>query len=220
MFLFICTFTGVEDWVTLPSVVIDELRWSNNHRFHFLFYLNIKPLPRAMEERQGRPIRLLCRTQHFDWSGSSDTVVTKIGTPNRHTLKSLNSKRSLEEAPVAMPEAPVDSPCCSPVSVEQKPMVNNGSDLLDGNTKELTAHGEDREPSSCSSASLSSSPTPPHFKCKPYRTKTSMQGDVYNFLERPAGLKCFLYHFLVWVDLFVSWFFMVSGNKIHNCVCL
>jgi hypothetical protein len=30
----------------------------------------------------------------------------------------------------------------------------------------------------------------------PY-AKTSMQGDVYNFLERPAGLKCFLYHFLV-----------------------
>ncbi|KAL3061199.1 hypothetical protein OYC64_009406 [Pagothenia borchgrevinki] len=30
----------------------------------------------------------------------------------------------------------------------------------------------------------------------PY-TKTSMQGDVYNFLERPAGLRCFLYHFLV-----------------------
>ncbi|KAK2842549.1 hypothetical protein Q5P01_012749 [Channa striata] len=28
--------------------------------------------------------------------------------------------------------------------------------------------------------------------------KTSMQGDVYNFLERPAGLKCFLYHFLVY----------------------
>lgn len=30
----------------------------------------------------------------------------------------------------------------------------------------------------------------------PY-VKTSMQGDVYNFLERPAGVKCFLYHFLV-----------------------
>ncbi|KAJ3597163.1 hypothetical protein NHX12_003563, partial [Muraenolepis orangiensis] len=30
----------------------------------------------------------------------------------------------------------------------------------------------------------------------PY-TRTSMQGDVYNFLERPSGVKCFLYHFLV-----------------------
>ncbi|MCI4381994.1 hypothetical protein PGIGA_G00258370 [Pangasianodon gigas] len=150
-----------------------------------------------MEGCQGRPIRLLCRTQHFDWSGSSDTVVTKISTPNGHTLISLNSERSLEEAPVAMPEAAVDSPCCSPVSVEQKPMVNNGSGVLDGNTKELTAHREDKEPCSCSSPSPSSSPARPHFKRKPYRTKTSMQGDVYNFLERPAGLKCFLYHFLV-----------------------
>lgn len=150
-----------------------------------------------MEECQGRPSRLLCRTRHLDWSGSSDTVVTRIGTPNEPTLMLLNSERSPEGAPVAMPEAPIDSPGCSPVSVEQKPMVNNGSGVLDGNTKELTAHREDREPCFCSSPSLSSTPAPPYFQRKPYRTKTSMQGDVYNFLERPAGLKCFLYHFLV-----------------------
>lgn len=30
-----------------------------------------------------------------------------------------------------------------------------------------------------------------------YLTKTSMQGDVYNFLERPSGWKCFIYHFTV-----------------------
>ncbi|KAK3526317.1 hypothetical protein QTP70_022748 [Hemibagrus guttatus] len=166
-----------------------------------------------MEAHQKRPIRLLCRAQHFDWSGSSDTVVTKIGSPNGDTLICLDSERSLEEAPVAMLEAPVDSPCCSPVSEQQKPMVNNESGLLDGNTKELTAHREDREPCSCSSPSLSSSPAPPFFKRKPYRTKPSMQGDVYNFLERPAGLKCFLYHFLVaspklqllWGDPSLQW---------------
>ncbi|CAM9175737.1 unnamed protein product, partial [Bubo scandiacus] len=28
-----------------------------------------------------------------------------------------------------------------------------------------------------------------------YLTKTSTQGDVYNFLERPSGWKCFIYHF-------------------------
>ncbi|XP_060770546.1 potassium voltage-gated channel subfamily KQT member 1 isoform X2 [Neoarius graeffei] len=111
-----------------------------------------------------------------------------------------------------MPEAPVDSPCCSPVSVELKSMVNNGSDVLDGNTKELTTQGEDREPYSCSPASLSSSPAPPHFKCKPYRTKTSMQGDVYNFLERPAGLKCFLYHFLVFLMVLICLIFSVLST--------
>jgi len=30
-----------------------------------------------------------------------------------------------------------------------------------------------------------------------YLTKTSTQGDVYNFLERPSGWKCFIYHFAV-----------------------
>lgn len=30
-----------------------------------------------------------------------------------------------------------------------------------------------------------------------YLTKTSTQGDVYNFLERPSGWKCFIYHFTV-----------------------
>ncbi len=28
------------------------------------------------------------------------------------------------------------------------------------------------------------------------------QGAVYNFLERPTGWKCFVYHFSVWVKLF------------------
>ncbi|XP_053541912.1 potassium voltage-gated channel subfamily KQT member 1 [Ictalurus punctatus] len=165
-----------------------------------------------MEEGQGRPVRLLCRTQNFDWSGNSDTVVTKIDTPNGHTLISLNSERSVEEAPEAMLEAAVDSPGCSPVSVEQKPLVNNGSGVLDGNTKELTVHREDREPCSCSSPSPSSSPTPPHFKRNPYRTKTSMQGDVYNFLERPAGLKCFLYHFLVFLMVLICLIFSVLST--------
>ncbi|XP_029289866.1 potassium voltage-gated channel subfamily KQT member 1 [Cottoperca gobio] len=45
----------------------------------------------------------------------------------------------------------------------------------------------------------------------PY-TKTSMQGDVYNFLERPAGMKCFLYHFLVFVMVLVCLIFSVLST--------
>ncbi|XP_056454708.1 potassium voltage-gated channel subfamily KQT member 1 [Gadus chalcogrammus] len=45
----------------------------------------------------------------------------------------------------------------------------------------------------------------------PY-AKTSMQGDVYNFLERPAGLKCFLYHFLVFVMVLVCLVFSVLST--------
>nr|XP_046251322.1 potassium voltage-gated channel subfamily KQT member 1 isoform X1 [Scatophagus argus]XP_046251324.1 potassium voltage-gated channel subfamily KQT member 1 isoform X1 [Scatophagus argus] len=42
--------------------------------------------------------------------------------------------------------------------------------------------------------------------------KTSMQGDVYNFLERPAGLKCFLYHFLVFIMVLVCLIFSVLST--------
>ncbi|XP_054476049.1 potassium voltage-gated channel subfamily KQT member 1 [Anoplopoma fimbria] len=42
--------------------------------------------------------------------------------------------------------------------------------------------------------------------------KTSMQGDVYNFLERPAGVKCFLYHFLVFVMVLVCLIFSVLST--------
>ncbi|XP_034074646.1 potassium voltage-gated channel subfamily KQT member 1 [Gymnodraco acuticeps] len=45
----------------------------------------------------------------------------------------------------------------------------------------------------------------------PY-TKTSMQGDVYNFLERPAGLRCFLYHFLVFVMVLICLIFSVLST--------
>ncbi|KAJ8382787.1 hypothetical protein SKAU_G00035650 [Synaphobranchus kaupii] len=46
----------------------------------------------------------------------------------------------------------------------------------------------------------------------PYHTKTSMQGDVYNFLERPAGLKCFLYHFLVFLMVLLCLIFSVLST--------
>uniref|UniRef100_A0A4W4GLM7 Potassium voltage-gated channel subfamily KQT member 1 n=1 Tax=Electrophorus electricus TaxID=8005 RepID=A0A4W4GLM7_ELEEL len=39
-----------------------------------------------------------------------------------------------------------------------------------------------------------------------------MQGDVYNFLERPAGLKCFLYHFLVFLMVLICLIFSVLST--------
>ncbi|XP_074534397.1 potassium voltage-gated channel subfamily KQT member 1 [Halichoeres trimaculatus] len=42
--------------------------------------------------------------------------------------------------------------------------------------------------------------------------QTSMQGDVYNFLERPAGFKCFLYHFLVFLMVLVCLIFSVLST--------
>lgn len=96
----------------------------------------------------------------------------------------------------------------SPVSLELDPAaVNNGSGIpccppTDTKDPALTAiHSQ---------PSITSVPPPLprsswlHHHQKDFHSpyiKTSMQGDVYNFLERPAGLKCFLYHFLVWVPV-------------------
>lgn len=34
---------------------------------------------------------------------------------------------------------------------------------------------------------------------RPALSRAYIQGRVYNFLERPSGWKCFMYHFTVWV---------------------
>ncbi|XP_035988382.1 potassium voltage-gated channel subfamily KQT member 1 isoform X2 [Fundulus heteroclitus] len=107
----------------------------------------------------------------------------------------------------------------SPVSLELDPTaVNNGSGFpclpsADAKDPELQiAHSQP-----------SITPIPPplprsswlrhHQKefQSPY-IKTSMQGDVYNFLERPAGWKCFLYHFLVFLMVLVCLIFSVLST--------
>ena len=51
-------------------------------------------------------------------------------------------------------------------------------------------------------------PPPPYEKIYPssfigrtrftgYRSNLTVQGKIYNFLERPTGWKCFIYHFTV-----------------------
>ncbi|MGH0125729.1 UNVERIFIED_CONTAM: hypothetical protein FKN15_052843 [Acipenser sinensis] len=84
----------------------------------------------------------------------------------------------------------------SSVSLEPDPVVDNGSGIprnFQADTKDPTCQ-INSQPSSRSEVCRYSSPK--HFH-RPYQTKTSMQGDVYHFLERPSGQKCFLYHFTV-----------------------
>ncbi|KAJ8262351.1 hypothetical protein GJAV_G00165450 [Gymnothorax javanicus] len=115
----------------------------------------------------------------------------------------------------------------SPVTVEPDPAVNNGSGLP-RNPPVLT-----KDPAVC----VASWPPPSPFctslfppagtstvprTCPPKRfrsnrssanrSRTSMQGDVYNFLERPAGLKCFLYHFSVFLMVLVCLIFSVLST--------
>ncbi|XP_041854079.1 potassium voltage-gated channel subfamily KQT member 1 isoform X2 [Melanotaenia boesemani] len=107
----------------------------------------------------------------------------------------------------------------SPVSLELDPAaVNNGSSIPccpPGDTKDPELQMVHNQPSAI--------PAPPplprsswmrqHQKefQSPY-IQTSMQGDVYNFLERPAGLKCFLYHFLVFLMVLVCLIFSVLST--------
>uniref|UniRef100_A0A4W6CWC4 Potassium voltage-gated channel subfamily KQT member 1 n=1 Tax=Lates calcarifer TaxID=8187 RepID=A0A4W6CWC4_LATCA len=107
----------------------------------------------------------------------------------------------------------------SPVSLELDPTaVNNGSGIPccpPADTKDPELQMIHSQPS------ITSVPPPlprsswlnHHQKDfhSPY-IKTSMQGDVYNFLERPAGLKCFLYHFLVFLMVLVCLIFSVLST--------
>ena len=144
----------------------------------------------SVAERRGHPLRLLCRGRRLNsggGGGGGDGVATTALGPNGHASALLSPERRSEEAAAA------DSTRYSPVSLELDPAVNNGSDIPDrdqSDTKKqaLQIDGQPGEPTGVCS--------PKHFP-RPYRTKPSMQGDVYNFLERPAGLRCFLYHFLV-----------------------
>uniref|UniRef100_A0A8C3KVR4 Potassium voltage-gated channel subfamily KQT member 1 n=1 Tax=Calidris pygmaea TaxID=425635 RepID=A0A8C3KVR4_9CHAR len=48
-----------------------------------------------------------------------------------------------------------------------------------------------------------------------YLTKTSTQGEVYNFLERPSGWKCFIYHFTVFLLVLICLIFSVLSTIEH-----
>lgn len=154
----------------------------------------------SVAERRGRTVHLLCRGRRLSSGGSgiggdgvtSTTAVVKASGPNGHASALLSPECSVGE------RGATDSTRYSPVSLELDPAVNNGSGIPDreqSNTKEQAVQ-IDSQPASSQPGEPQGVCSPKHFP-SPYLTKTSMQGDVYNFLERPAGLRCFLYHFLV-----------------------
>nr|XP_055048871.1 potassium voltage-gated channel subfamily KQT member 1 isoform X3 [Misgurnus anguillicaudatus] len=172
-----------------------------------------------MGERLGRPTPLLSRAHAFGWA--SNSVKLKNDCDNDHDFLGQGSQSSLEEAAAASPSLRATH---SPVSLELEPVVNNGSSVpvfTGGHTKEPPAHGKLGQACSSSALSISTAlvpgetprPSPAaRFSHGPYHAKTSMQGDVYNFLERPAGLRCFLYHFLVFLMVLVCLIFSVLST--------
>lgn len=168
-----------------------------------------------MGERRTHSFHMTC---HMQRDYGSHLRRSLIGyRPNGYASTSLSLERPLDADPAASIDSTTSSSGLrapapdgghySPVSVELDPIaVNNGS----GIPCRPPADTKDPAPQSIHSQPSITSVPPPlprsswlHHHQKDFQSpyiKTSMQGDVYNFLERPAGLKCFLYHFLVWVS--------------------
>ncbi|XP_057692455.1 potassium voltage-gated channel subfamily KQT member 1 isoform X2 [Corythoichthys intestinalis] len=171
-----------------------------------------------MGERRARSFHMTCHLQR-DYG-------TRLGgpfarySPNGYagTSLSLDQEMEADDSPAVVAENEASMPnssLYSPVSLELDPSaVNNGSDVRHCSTAKDTAlqiaHGQ----LPVASAPLPQSSWLHHHQKefqRPY-VKTSMQGDVYNFLERPAGLKCFLYHFLVFLMVLVCLIFSVLST--------
>ncbi|KAJ7997899.1 hypothetical protein DPEC_G00216950 [Dallia pectoralis] len=153
-----------------------------------------------MGEKRGHPFQLLNRSRR-DFSGRGGTG-TLTSTDRNPGLGSMDS------ASVAT------STRYSPVSLELDSSVNNGSGLSSSpqtDTKDPSLLVVGQLPAYCTIPSPLPRASRKPFQ-SPYITKTSMQGDVYNFLERPAGWRCFLYHFLVFVMVLVCIIFSILST--------
>ncbi|XP_053111958.1 potassium voltage-gated channel subfamily KQT member 1-like [Hemicordylus capensis] len=103
----------------------------------------------------------------------------------------------------------------SAVALEPDSLVTNGS-RIPPNSEEKNSQDAAFQ---INSESITGSEVRRAYAAKcfygPYLTKTSMQGDVYNFLERPSGWKCFIYHFTVFLLVLVCLIFSVLSTIEH-----
>ncbi|XP_073328325.1 potassium voltage-gated channel subfamily KQT member 1 isoform X2 [Pagrus major] len=175
-----------------------------------------------MGERRAHSFHTTCHVQRDYGSRMASSFISY--RPNGYASTRLGLEQEMEAAggtttarSVLLAPVP-DRSHYSPVSLELDPTaVNNGSGIpccSPADTKDPAPRTIHSQPS------ITSVPPPlprsswlHHQKefQSPY-IKTSMQGDVYNFLERPAGLKCFLYHFLVFLMVLVCLIFSVLST--------
>ncbi|XP_075458406.1 potassium voltage-gated channel subfamily KQT member 1-like isoform X4 [Ascaphus truei] len=107
-----------------------------------------------------------------------------------------------------------DSMNYSAVALSADPSLNNGS----GTTCYSPPSAQDLTLQVSSQAGGARDTHREHSpKCfyRHYLTRTSMQGDVYNFLERPSGWRCFLYHFSVFLLVLICLIFSVLSTIEH-----
>lgn len=163
-----------------------------------------------MGERRPNSFHMTCHMQR-DYDSSMMGSFTRC-SPNGYASTSISlsldqdmdlaSSTATTTSSTALQVPAPNISQCSPASLELDPVpVNNGSGIPSHPNAETKGPALLRK-----QPSITSVPPPLprsswlHHHQKDFQSpyiKTSMQGDVYNFLERPAGLKCFLYHFLV-----------------------
>ncbi|TNN49854.1 Potassium voltage-gated channel subfamily KQT member 1 [Liparis tanakae] len=167
-----------------------------------------------MVERRAQSFHMTCHVQRDYGSRMGSSFISC--RPNGYAGTSLDPDTDGDPADPAASAAGAtttsyalrapapDRICYSPVSMELDPAeVNNGSGFP-RRCPPADTQAADGQPSTATVPLPLPLPRSSwmHHHRKDFRTpyvKTSMQGDVYNFLERPAGLRCFLYHFLVTV---------------------
>ncbi|XP_051237485.1 potassium voltage-gated channel subfamily KQT member 1 isoform X3 [Dicentrarchus labrax] len=181
-----------------------------------------------MGERRTQSFHTTCHVQREYGSRMRSCFISY--RPNGYASTSLSLAQEMDADPEASRTTTSSSALApepdrshySPVSLEQDPTaVNNGSGIPccpPADTKDRALQTIHSQPSITSVPPPVPPPLPRsswlhHQKDfhSPY-IKTSMQGDVYNFLERPAGLKCFLYHFLVFLMVLVCLIFSVLST--------
>lgn len=180
-----------------------------------------------MGERRARSFHMTCHVQRDYGSRMGSSFIGYSPNGYASTSLSLSLDQDLDVDPLGSADSTAaglglqapDRSRYSPVSLELDPTaVNNGSGIPrcpPVDTKDPALQITPGQPSL--------TPIPPplprsswlHNHQKEFQSpyiKTSMQGDVYNFLERPAGLKCFLYHFLVFLMVLVCLIFSVLST--------
>ncbi|XP_067902928.1 potassium voltage-gated channel subfamily KQT member 1 [Heterodontus francisci] len=131
------------------------------------------------------------------WSGSGSQ---KSDTTRRSTMLEMSENAtSAHYEPVPLPFQRSNSPDSS---------TDNNSEIRAAESRAEVIINPDIPPKSIS--------LPPHMSPysgrKPFFSKVNIQGRTYNFLERPTGWKCFIYHFTVFLIVLVCLIFSVMST--------
>ncbi|XP_041053886.1 potassium voltage-gated channel subfamily KQT member 1 isoform X2 [Carcharodon carcharias] len=131
------------------------------------------------------------------WSGSGSQA---SGSVRRSTMLEMSENaNSAQYEPVPLPLQRSKSPESS---------TDNNPEIRAADSRAEVIINPDIPPKAISLPSHMS----PYNSRKPLFSKVNIQGRTYNFLERPTGWKCFIYHFTVFLIVLVCLIFSVMST--------